>query len=97
MVVPVLVAPKVGVVPETALLFASLRVMVTVEVADPSATTGPVPVIVEFAIEGAPGVKTTVVPAFTTGVAMVRILLSAMVDARVQVDTPDELEALQAP
>jgi hypothetical protein len=41
--VPVSVAPNVGTIPETALLPASLRVMVTVDVAEPSATTGVVP------------------------------------------------------
>lgn len=44
---PVSVEVKVGVTPETPLLAASFRVIVTVEVATPFAITGPVPVIVE--------------------------------------------------
>ncbi len=41
------VAPKVGVVPEIGFEFASNKVMLTVEVATPSATTGVVPEIEE--------------------------------------------------
>ena len=41
------VAENVGTTPTPALLFASLRVIVTVEAATPSARTGPVPVMVE--------------------------------------------------
>ena len=47
--VPESVAEKVGVTPPTPLLEASLRVMVTVEVATPLAITGPLPVMVEVA------------------------------------------------
>src|SRR5205823_147548 len=43
------VAEKVGTTPETALLFVSFNVIVIVEAATPLATTGLVPVIVEFA------------------------------------------------
>jgi hypothetical protein len=50
------------------LLFTSLIVIVTVELADPSASTGLVPVMVEFEATGAPGVNTTLPSAFTTGV-----------------------------
>ena len=91
------VAPKVGVVPEMLLLLASFKVIVTVEVAAPSATTGPVPLILEFAIEAAPGVKTTVPSLFTTGVAMERVFVSATVEARVQVETPLAFELEQTP
>jgi hypothetical protein len=67
-VVPVSVAEKVGTIPLTELLFASLRVIVTLDAAVPSATTGPVPVIVELTATAGPGVKMTVPPIFTTGV-----------------------------
>jgi hypothetical protein len=77
LVVPASVAEKVGVCPETLLLLASFKVIVTVEVVTPSATTGPVPVIVEFAATAAPAVKRTLPPAFTTGVTMESVLDSA--------------------
>jgi hypothetical protein len=82
------VAPKVGTVPETGLFEASFKVMVTVDVEVPSATTGVVPVILEFAATAAPAVKTTVPPALTTGVAIERVFDSALVEVNVQVDTP---------
>ena len=85
---PVFVAVNVGVEPETALLFASFRTMVTVELAVPSAMTGPVPEMVEFAATADPAVKVTVPPAFTTGVAMESVFTSALVDFNVQVDVP---------
>lgn len=91
------VAEKVGVTPGTKLLEASFNVIVTVEVAEPFATTGDVPEIVELAATGAPAVKVTVPPAFTTGVAIERVLISAIVDEIVQVETPDAFETLQAP
>lgn len=81
-------APKVGVRPSTGLLFASLSVIVTVEVARPSATTGLVPVIVELAATGVPAVKVTAPSDFTTGVAIARVLISALVDVNVQVASP---------
>jgi len=83
------VAEKVGVSPGSALLLASFKVIVIVEAAVPSAVTGPVPVIVEFAIEAEPDVKVTVPPLFTTGVAIDRVLTPADVDFIVQVDTPN--------
>ena len=91
-----LVAEKVGVCPEIGLLLASLKVMVTVEVAVPFATTGLVPVIVELTATAGPAVKTTVPSAFTTGVAIDNVFVSAAVDARVQVDTPDAFVTEQA-
>lgn len=97
MVVPVSVAPKVGVSPVTGLLFASRRVIVTEDVADPSAITGPVPVIVELAATAPAAVKTTSVPAFTNGVAIERVLVSAKVDERVHVETPDASETEHDP
>jgi hypothetical protein len=93
---PVSVAVKVGVTPLTKLFPASLRVIVTVEVAVPSASTGLVPVIVEFAATAEPAVKVTVPPALTTGVAIESVLTSAVVEARVQVETPDALETEHA-
>ncbi len=84
-------------VPLTRLLFTSLSVMVTVEVAIPSARTGPVPEIVEVAATGEPGVKTTVPPIFTTGVAIERVLVSALRDLKVHVETPEASEELQVP
>lgn len=81
-------AVNVGVIPETGLLPASRRVIVTVDVATLLASTGPVPVIVELAATGAPAVKTTVPSDLDTGVAIDSVLVSAIVDERVQVDIP---------
>ena len=78
-------------------MLASLKVIVTVEVPDPLATTGLVPVIVELTATTEPAVKVTVPPAFTTGVAIDRVLTSAELDVRVQVETPEALEREQAP
>jgi hypothetical protein len=64
-------------------------VTVTVEVAAPSALIGPEPVIVEFAATGVPAEKTTVPSALETGVAIERVFVSALLDARVQVEIPD--------
>ena len=71
--------------------------MVTMEVATPSATTGEVPVIEEFAATGARAVKVTVTSAFTTGEAMDKVFTSAVVELKVQVATPKALVALQDP
>ena len=81
-------APKVGVRPSTGLLLASFNVTVTVDVATPSATIGPVPVMVEFAATGVPAVNVTVPSAFTTGVAIARVFTSALVELSVQVASP---------
>jgi hypothetical protein len=96
-VVPVSVAPKVGTIPETALFEASFKVIVTVEVAIPSATTGVVPVILELTATADPGVKTTVEPALTTGVAIERTFDSAFVEERVQVEIPEALDEEHVP
>lgn len=93
---PVVVALKVGVVPTTALLLLSLRLMVTVEVATLSATTGPVPVIVELATEAASAMKVTLPSVFETGVRIESVLISAFVEESVQVASPDALVAEQA-
>jgi hypothetical protein len=63
-------------------------VIVTVDVAIPLAITGPVPVIVEFAATAAPAVNTTDPSAFTIGVAMERVFVSATSEVRLQVATP---------
>lgn len=75
----------------------SLRVIVIVEVATPSARTGVVPVIVEVPATGVPAMNTTVPSAFTTGVAMERVFVSALREVRVQVAIPDESVAEQTP
>jgi hypothetical protein len=90
-VAPVPLAVKVGVVPTTALSLLSFKVTVTVEVATPSATTGPVPVMLEFAMEAASAVKVTVPSAFTNGVAIESVLISALVELKVQVASPEAL------
>ncbi len=97
LVVPVSVAEKVGVVPITGLLLESFSVMVTVDVAVPSATTGVVPEIEELATEAPADVKTTTFPVFTTGVAIEIVLLSATVELKVQLDDPVASVAEQVP
>ena len=92
-----LVAAKVGVCPSTGLLAASLRVMVIVEVDTPSAATGPVPEIEEFATETAPTLNRTVPSALLIGVAIERVLSSAVVDFSVQFDAPEASVGEQAP
>ncbi len=78
-------------------MLASLSVIVTVDEATPSATTGVVPVMVELTATADPAVKVTVPSAFTTGVAMERVFTSATVDFNVQVETPEALVAEQDP
>src|SRR6266404_2641614 len=68
-----------------------------VEVDAPSAVTGLVPVIVELAAVGPPAVKVTDPSVFATGVRMDSVLVSAVVDAIVQVETPEPLVAEHAP
>lgn len=85
---PVLVAANVGTTEgEIPLLLASFKVIVTVEVAVPFAVMGLLPVMLEFPAAAAPPVKTTV-PPVTAGEVKKRVLVSATVDFRVQVDTP---------
>ena len=88
---------KVGVSPETLLLFISFNVMVTIEVATPFAMTGPVPVIVEFAATAAPAVKRTEPSVFETGVKMESVFVSAASEVNVQVATPEALVTEQEP
>ena len=75
----------------------SRSVTVTVEVATPSATTGPVPVIVEFPAKAAPAVKTVLPPALFTGEVIERVLVSALEDESVQVELPVASEAEHVP
>ncbi len=82
-------AEKVGVRPETLLLFASFNVMVTVDAATPSATTGLEPEMVEFAATAEPGVNKTVPSDFTTGVTIDRFFVSATKEFKVQVEIPE--------
>ena len=96
MLVPVLVAEKVGVCPETALLLVSFKVTVTVEVAIPSATTGLVPVIVELAATADPDVKTTVPSILATGVTIESVFVSGLNELKVQIEIPEALVAEHA-
>jgi hypothetical protein len=96
-VLPVLVAVKVGTTPLTALLFTSIKVIVTVELEVPSAATGPEPVIVEFAALLASAVKLTFPPECKTGEVISRVFTSALVDFKVQVDAPVALELEHVP
>ena len=97
LLVPVLVAEKVGVCPKTALLLVSFKVTVTADVATPLATTGLVPVIVELAATADPAVKSTVPSALATGVTIDRVLVSDVSELKVQVEIPEALVAEQIP
>ena len=59
--------------------------------------TGPEPVIMELAITGDPGLNTTVPPDFMTGKVIPRVFVSAFVEARVQLETPEAFVTEQAP
>lgn len=96
-VFPEPVAEKVGVSPAIGLLNWSRIVMVTVEVAEPSATTGPVPVIVDVATAGAPAVKVTLPSALVIGDVIERVFTSALVEVNVQLDSPLASVAEHAP
>lgn len=91
-----LVALKVGVVPTTALLLLSFKLIVTVEVALLSATTGPVPVMLEFATEAASAMKVTSPSVLETGVRIESVLISALVEDNVQVASPEAFVTEQA-
>ena len=66
----------------------SNKVMVMVESVDPSATTGPEPVIVEVLAEDESAVKLTVPPLTLTGVVMDIVLISDLVEVSEHVETP---------
>ena len=74
----------------------SLIVIVMVESAFPSASTGPEPVMVDWD-PGAPATKVTVPPAFTTGVAIETVFTSAFVAASVHTDIPLVSPMVQPP
>lgn len=71
--------------------------MVTSELSIPSAKTGPVPEILLLAATGIPPTKIAVPPDIATGVNNSRLFISALVDFNEQIETPRELEELQAP
>lgn len=85
---PVLVAVNVGVCPATLFPLISFKVIVIVDVAAPSAMTGPEPVIVEVEAATAPAVNVTFPPVFVTGAVILNALTSATVDCIVQTETP---------
>jgi predicted anti-sigma-YlaC factor YlaD len=95
--VPVSVAPKSGTIPETGFMAASLSVIVTVDASTPSAIAGVVPVIVELAATATPDVKTTVPSALVNGALIDRVLVSALVELRAHVETPEAFETEHAP
>lgn len=81
-------ASNSGVSPATIFPKSSLMVIVIVESAIPSASTGPVPVMVDCD-PGAPAINVTVPPTgLLTGAVMLRVFTSALVAASVHTDTP---------
>ena len=58
----------------------------------PSAVTGPVPVMEEVLADTAPAVKLTVPPLMETGLVSESVLVSAVLDFNVQLETPAPLE-----
>lgn len=78
-VFPVPVEANTVVAPLTGLLYASRRVIVTVDVTTPSAVTPEdgVAEIEEFPAAGAPAMKETVPPDLVTGVVICRVFVSA--------------------
>ena len=80
---------SIGVNPATGLLLISFKVMVTVDVAEPLAMTGPEPVIDEFAATAPPAMKSTVPSVLDTGVIIERVFVSDLKEAIVQVETPE--------
>lgn len=94
-VFPVPPTDKVGIKPLTGLLFASLTVTVTVEVAEPFATTGEVAEISELAARAGPWTNVLEVPSpliLETSID----LTSALVELIVHVETPEAFVAEQA-
>lgn len=75
----------------------SLSEIVTVEVDIPSATTGPVPDMSEFAATAAPAVKLTVPPTLETGVSIESVFISALSELRVHVEAPVPSETEHEP
>src|SRR5262249_39054737 len=77
LVEPVSGAENVTVCPEIGLPSASLITIVIAEAATPSAVTGLVPVIDEFAAIAGPATNVTVGPVFATGVSSDNVFVSA--------------------
>jgi hypothetical protein len=88
LVVPVLVAEKVGVTPATKLLKASLIVIVILAAAVPLATVGPLATIVVVDALGEPARKTNEACTDTDGLTTLIVLISALVDFKEQVESP---------
>ena len=63
----------------------------------PSGSTGVVPEIEEFALFAGPATKLIELPVMLKGEVSETVFVSATVDLRVHVDTPDALEAAHAP
>ena len=97
MVAPVSVAEKVGVVPATRLLLLSLKMIVTVEMEDPSAITGEEPLILDVAATATSAMKVTVPPALVIGPVMESVFTSAIREEKVQVEIPEALVDEQEP
>jgi hypothetical protein len=72
-------------------------VIVTVDVAAPSAVTGPDPVMVELSATAASAVNKTDPSDLETGLVMVRVLDSALGELNVQVEIPAALVTEQVP
>ena len=92
----VFVAEKVGRIPTTPALLASFMTRVIADELIPSAMSGPVPVMDEFAVTGG-GIKRTVPPMSEIGVEIKSVLVSARDDLNEHEDAPDEFVVLQAP
>jgi hypothetical protein len=95
----VFVAENVGTIPEIKLLKASFIVIVTVAEAVPFAIVGPVAVIVEAPALGAPAMKEAIVEVIEVpaGVKILIVLASALVEFKVQVESPLTSVTEQAP
>jgi hypothetical protein len=91
------VAVNVGKTETTGFPKTSLILIIIEEVETPSALTGVEPRIVEVALLGMPAVKRTVPSDLTTGVAIASVFVSALVELKVQVDTPEALDTEHAP
>ena len=84
--------------PVTGLPLASFKTTVKAACVEPSAVrvAGVVTEKLELARTGAPAMKVTELPVTDAGVTKERIFASAFLEAKVQVDTPEALEAEQA-
>ena len=71
--------------------------MLMVDEDTPLAITELVPVMTEKAANTGPGAKVTVPPTIEFGVTIDKIFVSAVVDFRLQLDTPEALVEMQGP